>query len=201
MEFNEKLQELRRQKGLTQDELAEALYVSRTAVSKWESGRGYPNIDSLKLISKYFSVSLDNLLSSDEILCIAEEDSKKKAGVFRDTVFACLDLCTVSLLFLPFFACKWESAISAVSLLSIKGVSSYIIIAYYAYVLGSGLFGIVTFALQSCSSEIWTQNKYLVSILINVVGILLLTVGLQPYAAVFSFILLAVKVLFLLKRS
>ena len=54
-EFYEKLQELRKQKGLTQEELAEALYVSRTAISKWESGRGYPNIDSLKGIASYFS--------------------------------------------------------------------------------------------------------------------------------------------------
>ena len=46
MEFNEKLLELRKQKGLTQEELAEVLFVSRTAISKWESGRGYPNIDS-----------------------------------------------------------------------------------------------------------------------------------------------------------
>ena len=55
MEFHEKLQELRKSRGLTQEELAEALFVSRTAISKWESGRGYPSIDSLKEISRYFS--------------------------------------------------------------------------------------------------------------------------------------------------
>ena len=46
MEFHEKLQELRKQKNLTQEELSEILFVSRTAISKWESGRGYPSIDS-----------------------------------------------------------------------------------------------------------------------------------------------------------
>ena len=66
MEFNEKLQELRRSRGLTQEELAEKLYVSRTAVSKWESGRGYPNIDSLQAISGFFSVTVDELLSPTE---------------------------------------------------------------------------------------------------------------------------------------
>ncbi|MBR7039698.1 MAG: helix-turn-helix transcriptional regulator, partial [Oscillospiraceae bacterium] len=42
MEFSEKLQTLRKKKGLTQEELAQALFVSRTAISKWESGKGYP---------------------------------------------------------------------------------------------------------------------------------------------------------------
>lgn len=57
MEFNEKLQELRKQKGLTQEELAKRLYISRTAISKWESGRGYPGIESLKSIAGFFSVT------------------------------------------------------------------------------------------------------------------------------------------------
>ena len=76
MEFNEKLQGLRKNKGLTQEELAEALYVSRTAISKWESGRGYPSIDSLKDISKFFSVSIDDLLSGEKLLSLAEKENK-----------------------------------------------------------------------------------------------------------------------------
>ena len=54
MELHEKLQALRKQKGMTQEELASKLFVSRTAVSKWESGRGYPEIESLKRISAEF---------------------------------------------------------------------------------------------------------------------------------------------------
>ena len=72
MEFNEKLQELRKSKGLTQEELAKELYVSRTAISKWESGRGYPNISALKELSRYFSVSIDELICPDEIITAAE---------------------------------------------------------------------------------------------------------------------------------
>ena len=66
MEFHEKLHSLRKQKGLTQEALAEALHVSRTAVSKWESGRGYPNIDSLKATAAFFGVTVDELLTENE---------------------------------------------------------------------------------------------------------------------------------------
>ena len=81
MEFHEKLQQLRRQKGLTQEQLAEHLFVSRAAVSKWESGRGYPNIDSLKAIAKFYSITIDELLSGEEILTLAEADRKEKGGL------------------------------------------------------------------------------------------------------------------------
>ena len=78
MEFNQKLQSLRKEKGITQEELAKSLYVSRTAVSKWESGRGYPSLDSLKEIAKYFCISVDELLSSNELLCVAEKEGKNR---------------------------------------------------------------------------------------------------------------------------
>ena len=53
---------MRKNRGLTKEELAQVLYVSRTANSKWESGRGYPSIDSLKEISNDFGVTIDDLL-------------------------------------------------------------------------------------------------------------------------------------------
>mgnify|MGYP003317855541 CR=1 FL=1 len=106
MEFGEKLQELRKKKGLTQEELAEALYVSRTAVSKWESGRGYPNIDSLKEISKFFSVSIDELLSSEKLLSIAEKENKFNIKNMCDLLFGIVDLCSF-ILYVPAPSSLW----------------------------------------------------------------------------------------------
>ena len=79
MEFGEKLLNLRKSRGLTQEELAQALYVSRTAVSKWESGRGYPSIESLKGIAGYFSVTVDELISGEKLLSMAEKEKTLNA--------------------------------------------------------------------------------------------------------------------------
>ena len=114
MEFHERIQELRKRKGLTQEELAQALYVSRTAVSKWESGRGYPNIDSLKALSEFYSVSIDELLSSEEVLTIAEEENLEKQMRFRDLLFGLLDLGSVMFFFLPLFGQKTDGGIQQV---------------------------------------------------------------------------------------
>lgn len=65
MNFSEKLQELRKSKGLSQEALAQKLDVSRQAVSKWETGEGYPEMDKLLLLSDLFQVSLDYLLKNE----------------------------------------------------------------------------------------------------------------------------------------
>ena len=100
MEFSKKLQELRNKKGLTQEQLANALFVSRTA--KWESGRGYPSIDSLKKIAEFFSITVDELLSSNELLTLAEHDSNQSKRHFLDIVFGLLDICCIVFIFIPF---------------------------------------------------------------------------------------------------
>ena len=199
MTFGEKLKKLRTDNGLTQDELAEKTYVTRTAISKWESDRGYPNIDSLKAISKFFSVSIDDLLSSDEVLTIAEEDNKQQETRFKDLVYALLDLSIAMLLFLPFFAENTEGVIRSVSLIMLDGVQPYLKAAYFTVVIGMFFAGVLVLALQNCEKEFWLKNKTNISLMLGTVSVLLFVISSQPYAAVFAFVLLLVKVFILIK--
>ena len=199
MEFNKKLQELRKHKGITQEELAESLYVSRTAISKWESGRGYPNIDSLKIIARFFGVTIDELLSGDELLTIAEEDTKQKEKHFRDLVFGLLDCSIAMFFFLPFFGQTVDGILQEVSLLSLNEIAPYLRTAYFVVVIGIIIWGVLTLALQNCRQTFWVRNKSKITLVLNTVGALLFIISSQPYAAAFLFIFLVIKVLMLIK--
>ena len=199
MEFNEKLQELRKNKGLTQEELAEVLFVSRTAISKWESGSGYRSIDSLKAIAKYFSVTIDELLSSGEVLNIAEEDNKQKEKHLKSLVFGLLDISALMFFFLPFFGQKENGIVQEVSLLSLNGIATYLRIAYYAIVISIAVYGILTLTFQNCQKTFWVKNRDKISLILNVAAVLLFIISSQAYAGVFLFIFLVIKALTLIK--
>ena len=199
MEFGQKLQELRKSRGITQEELAQKLYVSRTAISKWESGRGYPNIDSLRAISKFFSVTVDELLSTDEVLSLAEADNKQKSEKMRDLVYGLLDICSVLLIFLPFFSVRTEGAVQSVSLIALNGVRIYIKIAYFVLIgLLSGV-GVSTLVLRNCQENLWLKVKTKLSLGVGTILTIFFMISLQPYAAPFAFVLLAIKALMLIK--
>ena len=201
MEFNQKLQELRKQKGLTQEELAARLYVSRTAISKWESGRGYPSIDSLRMIARLFSVTVDDLLSTDEVIIIAEADNERKEKHFKDLIYGLLDLSAMLLLFLPFFAEKASEVIQSVSLLALCGVQPYLKALYLIIVFAMGIMGVLTLALQSCQATAYIKIKTTLSLTLGVILVLIMTLSSQPYAAVFAFVMLAIKAIILIKRK
>ena len=199
MELNEKLQELRKKRGLTQEELAARLYVSRTAVSKWESGRGYPSIESLKAIASFFGISVDELISPNEALTIAQENQKQRDGKLKDLVFGLVDLCMALLLFLPFFATKSEGYIREVSLLSLEGVQGYIRIIYFSVVSLMTISGVLSLSLKKIQVRIWNKCKTKISLVLGVVATLVFMVSMQPYAAVFAFSLLIIKAILLIK--
>ena len=201
MEFHEKLQALRKQKGLTQEELAQALYVTRTAVSKWESGRGYPNIDSLKAIAAYFSVTVDDLLSCDEVLTIAEDEQQRQKGQTCDLMFGLLNVSTALFFVLPCFGQRIDGAVQAVSLCHLTAVAEYVRAAYWALVLALVVLGILLLTLSQCRHALWMQCKYPLSWILNSAGVLLLIFTAQPYAASLLFVFLAIQCLLRMKRS
>ena len=192
MEFNQKLQELRRQRGITQEELASELYVSRTAISKWELGKGYPSIDSLKAIAKFYHVTLDELLSSSEIVEIAEKDEKQKKSRLKDIVFGLVDISILLLAFLPIFALRIGDTVSSVSLFSLD-ISAYLKVLYYFSIFTLSIFGVIELSLQSVKSRVWSKIKLISSILLGVVAVFIFTISLQPYPAVLAFLLLSIK--------
>ena len=191
MEFHEKLQELRKTKGLTQEELAEVLYVSRTAISKWESGRGMPNIESLKAIAKFFGITVDVLLSSEEVLGIAEDECKRREAHIRNLIFGLLDGGMALLLFLPFFGQEANGVIQGVSLLAMTEVQTYLKILYLIVVIGMTVLGVLSLFLRN--------HSYKLSLVFNAAGVVLFIISQQPYAAVFVFVFLLVKASMLLK--
>ena len=202
MDFNEKLQQLRKQKGWTQEELAELLFVSRPAVSKWESGRGHPGIESLKTISKLFSVSIDDLLSGEDLIALAENEQKEKANKTRNMVFGILDCMVVLLFILPVFAQQGDSSVITVPLFSYTDAREYAYILA-TYVAGFSLnifFGIAQLVLQNWNNRTWLQWKGIVSLGLSVALIMFAIANRQPYPGAFLLCLLSLKGILLIKQ-
>ncbi len=193
MELGEKLQELRRQRGLTQEELAAALFVSRTAVSKWESGRGLPSIDSLQAISRYFGVSIDHLLSTDEVLHVAAEDVKEHEARSCDQLLGLVACGAALLLFLPVYGPQGEADVRSETLLALTGISPRLRWICLALVAALTLLGVATLALQNVRRPSWMGSKRKLSLLLGVAGALLFTAVRQPYAAALALVALAIK--------
>lgn len=199
MEFNEKLCELRKNKGLTQEELAQALYVSRTAISKWESGRGYPSIDSLKEISKFFSVSIDELLSGEKIISIAEKENKSNLKNMCSLCFGITDILYLTLIILPLYSISAGERICAVNLFVFIEKTLFNQMVFPIMFLLIMLCGAAKAVLSFMKIEKGQKALTLVSMLLGIVTVLLLALTRESYAISTAFLLLMIKVALLLK--
>ena len=150
-------------------------------------------------MAKFFGITIDELLSGDELLTIAEEDTRQKEKQIRDLVFGLLDCSIAMFFFLPFFGQEAAGVLQEVSLLSLKEIAPYLHRTYIAVVIGMIAWGILTLTLQNCRQAVWERNKSKVSLAINAMGVLLFIIGSQPYAATFLFLFLAIKALMLVK--
>ena len=199
MEFCEKLQQLRKSRGLTQEELAEALYVSRTAVSKWESGRGYPGIASLKEIASYFSVTIDELLSGDKLLSIAEKENRENVQRVCDLLLGMTDLLTFLLIVLPLYPKRIDGFVYAVSLFSYTETTVLNRAVYGTLFLALILAGAVKLLLTCRKAGKGRKKVTAVSVALGIVTVLFLALTGETYAVVVAFLLLLIKGLLLFK--
>ena len=201
MEFHEKLQELRKGRGLTQEELAEALYVSRTAISKWESGRGYPSIDSLKEISSYFSVTIDELLSSDRLLSIAEKENKANLQNMCDILFGMIDVCSFMLIALPLYPNMVNGHIYSVNLWAYTQTTELNYLLFWIMYVSLVILGIIKLLFAKFRSEKYNQAMTGISMILGIALVLFLAVTREAYAVVVAFLLLVIKGILLLKNA
>lgn len=89
MKFEDKIGQIRKEKGLSQEDLAERLGVSRQAVAKWEAGLSYPEVDKLIAISNLFQISIDSLLRIDESECSFYRPKDKRSLTEEMVSFLC----------------------------------------------------------------------------------------------------------------
>lgn len=201
MEFCEKLQELRKSMGLTQEELAQELYVSRTAISKWESGRGYPSIDSLKEISNYFSVTIDDLLSSEKILFIAQKENKENIRSVCDMLLGLLDVSSFILIVLPLYPNMVNGIIYSVNLFGYTQNTSFNRILYWIMFVSLIALGGIKLLLVRFKNE--RCNKFVTgaSIGLSIFLVILLALAREAYAVVVVFLLLIIKGMLIFKGN
>ena len=192
MEFSEKLQELRKSRSMTQEELAEALFVSRTAISKWESGRGYPSIDSLKEISRFFSVTIDELICSDEMITVAENDKKEFVSKYISLICNALDILLAILLFIPAFG-NGSASSETVSLLGLSGITPWLKIVFVVIIGITILNGICGVIIANFNKPVWNKHRLVTGVVLSILSVTVFIVTRQPYAGIVCFAFLVIK--------
>lgn len=201
MEFHEKLQELRKSRGLTQEELAEALFVSRTAVTKWESGRGYPGIDSLKGIASFFSVTVDELLSGEKLILIAEKENESNLQTVCDLLVGSLDLFFSLLIVLPLYPKVSAGAVSSVNLFSYTDTTIYNRGSYWVVYSALTAIGLIKILLIQMHIRKGQSLLLAASMIFGVLAVLLLAMAGETYATAFAFFLFLMKGIVIMKSG
>ena len=192
MEFGEKIQKLRKQNKLSQEQLAEKLYVSRTAVSKWESGKGYPNIDSLKDIAKLFDKTIDELLSSEEIIVLAKKENVSNINGINNLIYGLLDIVSILFIFLPIYVKKSNNFIYSVPLIS-ADMSNIIKLFCIVILLLLSLIGIVEIIFNFIDNKKIQRIVNITSFVVGIFSVLCFLITRQIYLTVIIFIILIIK--------
>lgn len=199
MEFGEKLQQLRKDNSMTQEQLAEKLFVSRTAVSKWESCKGYPGIDSLKNISKIFSVSIDDLLSGEELVSLAQEENRENINNMSYMIMGIIDLMAVLYIILPLYGKTIDGYIYSVNLFNFDESITQVLFIYWIVFILMIITGAMEIIFHNLHREKLCVYGMKFSLFLHGLMVMFFAATREPYVTMFLFLFFAVKIFLLLK--
>lgn len=135
MELARQLKLKREERGLSQDEVAKAIFVSRQTVSNWENDKTYPDVQSLLLLSQLFGVSIDELIKGDAVAMqqAIKEDSRK----MRLLAYGMVGFSALAFLFMLGFSIAWPepSGFARMSKGNIAGGITFVVL----YAIGFGM--------------------------------------------------------------
>ena len=175
--------------------------MSRTAISKWESGRGYPSIDSLKEISNYFSVSIDDLLSGERLISIAEKENKSNLRNMCNLLFGIVDVLSFLLIILPLYPNPINGYIYSVNLFAYTQSSYSIRMVYWCMFLSLIVIGAAKILLTQFKIEKGQKMVTIISLILSILAVLFLAMSREPYAVTIVFLLLILKGMLLFREN
>ena len=190
MELSEKIQKLRKEHNLTQEQLAEQLFVSRTAVSKWETGRGMPSMESLQMIAKLFNITLDDLLRAEEVITIAENENKENISLFASLIDGIFNTTAIVGLLLPLYKVELNNVFYSVPLHQFQG---WLAVLYWIFPVAMAICGIIQIMINKSEREKIKRSVNAAGLILNACAIFIRIFGGQPYPATMFFTLLLIK--------
>lgn len=195
MELSKKIKQIRNDNKLTQEQFAEKMLVSRTAVSKWENGTCYPSIDSLKYLAKTFNVSLDKLLSSEEILEIAKTENQSNMSKYNGLLFCLLDSVKILFIFLPLYSYETNDFVYSVSLFNSNDLGTILKIIFMLIFITFLVLGIIELIFNYKGNNSLINR---ISLFFGAISIFILLFTKQPYVIALMFVIFIIKIIMLI---
>ena len=165
------------------------------------AGRGYPSIDSLKEISNYFSVTIDDLLLGEKLLSIAEKENKSNLRNMCDLLLGILDLCSFILIVLPLYPNLVNGFVYSVNLFAYTQTTMLNRLLYWILFITLVVTGIIKLLLTKFGIERCNKIMTGVSMVISTLSVLFLAMTGETYAVIVVFFLLVIKGVLLLKYT
>lgn len=178
MKFEEKLQKLRKASNITQEQLADKLNVSRQAVSKWESGASYPEMDKLIQMSKIFNCSLDDLVNDEETDKTIFKNQATKRNLYLDSFMEFINK-SINM----FSKMKFIHLVKCICELILIGFIIGICVAFCSEIIKMILNEILFF---SVNDTVWYICSFISDLLSSIVFVALVIIGIIVFFQIYK---------------